>query len=460
MPHLLIVDDDDAVRSALADIARDSGFTIAQANTLKKAILEWERRSPDLVLLDVRLPDGNGLDIFDRVEIGGTDVAVISGDSSAEYAIAALRRGAKDYLIKPIDTNSLRRVFAPFHNGVVETAAHPLDTTHTAHFVNMAGSSDAMRQLYGTLECLAPTDITAFLVGESGTGKELAAHAIHHCSARRSKAFVPVNCGAIAGSLIESELFGHERGSFTGAERAHKGYFEQADGGTLFLDEVTEMPLEAQVKLLRVLESGTYMRVGSDAEQSCDVRVIAATNRNPALAVKEGRLRSDLYFRLNAFPVEIPPLRHRGDDVVLLAQRFLNALNLESSTRKCFSEKMVNTLRHHTWPGNVRELKNVVRRAYILADGDELDAADCLNAAAAPDSSTKNALTRVPVGATLADVGRHTILATLHQCGGVRKRAAEILGIGTKTLYNRLEAYAAAGYVVDAATEERNLGDY
>jgi len=283
-------------------------------------------------------------------------------------------------------------------------------------------------------------------VGESGTGKELAAEAVHRCSRRHKGPFLPINCGAISPNLIESELFGHERGSFTGADRQHKGYFERADGGTLFLDEITEMPLDLQVRLLRVLETGLFMRVGTHAEIATNVRLVAATNRDPEEAVATGKLREDLYHRLSVFPLQLPPLRERGDDACLIAHHFLDTLNAEENSRKTFSPEALQAIRDHHWPGNVRELRNYVHRAYILAD--EVIGGDISPLPASIENPSANgAQVAVPVGVSLADADRRLIFATLEQCGGVKKQAAAILGISLKTLYNRLEEYAAAGHL-------------
>jgi len=256
---------------------------------------------------------------------------------------------------------------------------------------------------------------------------------------RRKKApFLPLNCGAVSPQLIESELFGHEKGSFTGADRQHKGYFERANGGTLFLDEITEIPQELQVKLLRVLETGAFMRVGTTTPISTDVRILAATNRNPEGAVADGKLREDLYHRLNVFPIHMPPLRDRTSDIELLAQHFLEQLNKQESASKSFSPAAIAGLYAHSWPGNVRELKNYVQRAFILAD-DVIDADLAPTAVAAPETAP---ILTVRVGATLDEVGRRLIEATLAECGSKRK-AADMLGISLKTLYNRLAAYKA-----------------
>lgn len=446
MPHLLVVDDDCAVRQILDELARESGFSVAQAGSIKEALIEWERKPPDLVLIDLCLPDGQGMEILRRVSTDGVEIVVITGHSSVDSAVDALRSGVADYLTKPIALDSLQPIFSR-----IAGAAHRNISNQPFHesgrFGKMWGNSPPMQALFERISRVAPTDATVFLVGESGTGKELVAQAIHELSARREQPFMAVNCGAISPNLIESELFGHEKGSFTGAERQHKGYFERAHGGTLFLDEITEMPLDLQVKLLRVLETGCFMRVGTNREIHCDSRIIAATNRNPELAVQHGSLRADLYYRLNVFPLELPPLRERGDDVLLLADQLLALLNQEHDTHKYFSSHTLEEMQRYDWPGNVRELKNFVHRAYILSEADELHV-DALLPQQLPPNIERAASTQVnvPVGTTLAEVDRLLILATLQRCGGVKSQAAAMLGISAKTLYNRLEAYSQAEF--------------
>ena len=298
--------------------------------------------------------------------------------------------------------------------------------------------SPAMELLYDQMARVAPTSATVLLLGESGTGKELAALTLHELSRRREAPFLPLNCGAVSPQLIESELFGHERGSFTGADRQHKGFFERAHGGTVFLDEVTEMPMELQVKLLRVLETGSFSRVGGITPIVCDVRIIAASNREPELALADGKLREDLYHRLNVFPIRLPPLRQRGADIELLARHFLAELNLTEGTTKTFSGDSVANLYQHGWPGNVRELRNHVQRAFIMAD-DVIDSG--LPAGATTPARDDGTTVTIRVGTPLEEVERRVTLATLAQCGHVKRKAADILGVSLKTLYNRLEVY-------------------
>ncbi len=302
------------------------------------------------------------------------------------------------------------------------------------------GASPAMLELFEQIERVAATDATVLIVGESGTGKELVARTIHDRSSRRDQPFVAVNCGAIPDNLIEAELFGHERGSFTGAVQGRAGYFEHANGGTLFLDEVTEMMPVRQVKLLRALETGTFYRVGGTELLHSDVRVIAATNRDPALAVKENGLREDLMYRLAVFPLRAPPLREREGDRELLAQHFLAELNAQEGTNKVFSKRARETLRTYSWPGNVRELKNSVYRAFILAEK-TVEIEHPRLAARSKKAVTQGDAMSIWVGTPLAEAQRQIILGTLKYCGGDKRRTAKALGVSLKTLYNRLGTY-------------------
>ena len=322
------------------------------------------------------------------------------------------------------------------------------------------GACDSMRSLFDTLDRVAGASATVIVLGESGSGKELVANAIHQLSERRQRPFIAVNCGALPETLIESELFGHERGSFTGAARTHRGCFERANGGTLFLDEITEMPVDMQVRLLRVLESGRFSRIGGDAEIAADVRVIAASNRDLRTAVASGKLREDLMYRLCVIPVSVPPLRERGDDALLLAEMFLERLNDEHGTAKAFTVEARQCMANYRWPGNVRELKNVIHRAYVLSDSDvEVDTgsefiAPIPAAASAPraDVASGNEI-RIRVGTSLDNAERALIMATLRALDGSKSKAAHVLGISLKTLYNRLHAYGA-GTTLDSLSSE------
>jgi DNA-binding NtrC family response regulator len=450
MPHVLIVDDDSNTREALAEIVSAEGLTTAVAGSISEAEAHIARRLPDAVLVDIKLPDGSGMDLFKSLDLPGmvnrTQVILITGHASVETAIEALRLGATDYLTKPINFRRLKALLSRVPRTLdlkEEIGALRGELQRLGRFGQMLGTAPAMQTLYSHIARVAPTEATVLLLGESGTGKELAARTIHDLSLRAKHPFLPINCGAISPQLIESEIFGHEKGSFTGADRQHKGYFERADGGTLFLDEITEMPLELQVKLLRVLETGSFMRIGSNQEIETDVRVVAASNRDPEDAIADGKLRLDLYHRLNVFPLMLPPLRERGADIEMLARHFLDELNAAHGTRKMFGREAIESLKEYRWPGNVRELRNYIQRAFILAD-DVIEAGAVGPTLPAQPASTGLTLA-IPVGTSLAEVDRKLIFATLDLCGGVKKRAADILGISLKTLYNRLEEYGSSG---------------
>ncbi|MGN6318520.1 sigma-54-dependent transcriptional regulator [Trinickia sp.] len=444
MPHVLIVDDDPETREALVSIIAADGLTTATAGDLREARIQLVRQTPDVVFTDLQLPDGSGVDLFEDLDPrSGVEIVVITGHATVESAVTALKMGASDYLVKPINMQRVKAVLDRLPRaGDLKAQIGTLrgELRRMGRFGLMLGNSAAMQSVYDQIGRVAPTAASVLLVGESGTGKEVAAQTIHELSLRRKHAFLAVNCGAISPNLIESEMFGHERGSFTGADRQHKGYFERASGGTIFLDEITEMPAELQVKFLRVLETGMFMRVGTTKEIETDVRVIAATNRDPEEAVLEGKLRLDLYHRLNVFPISLPPLRERGNDVWLLAQAFLDELNDRHGSRKQFPPAVKDMMLSYPWPGNVRELKNYVQRAFIMAGPDADSTAAVPLQISLSKPSTGTAVT-IPFGTSLAMADRQLILATLEQCGGVKTRAAEILGISLKTLYNRLVEY-------------------
>jgi DNA-binding NtrC family response regulator len=441
MPHSLIVDDDRNFSLGLAELVGREGFSTSTAHTLKEARGELGRTYPDVTLVDLNLPDGSGLDLLRDIESGGGtgQVILITGHASVDTAVEALRRGASDYLTKPVDFARVKAILANVSRTRElreEIGSLRGELRELGRFGPLIGASPAMQKVYDLIMKVAATDATVLLYGETGTGKELVAQTIHSLSRRRKEAFLPINCGAVSPNLIETELFGHERGSFTGADRMHKGYFERADHGTLMLDEITEMPIELQVKLLRVLETSKVTRIGGSQSFDVDVRVIAATNVRPEDAVTKGKLREDLLYRLNVFPIHLPHLRDRKEDVELLAHHFLAQLNKEHGTRKPFSRTALQRLRSHTWPGSVRELKNVVHRAFIMAE-DEITLDNLPLGAEEPSGSTL----QVKVGTSIADVERRLIMATLEQCEGDKKKAAQVLGVSVKTLYNRLNEF-------------------
>jgi DNA-binding NtrC family response regulator len=460
MPHVLIVEDDPNSAAMLSELVAGEGFTTAVAATLREARQQLMLMPAQAVLVDLQLPDGSGLDLFNDTDLrGSAEIVLITGHASIETSIQALRVGAADYLTKPVNVAQLRRVLGRLNQpGDLRAEITELreGIESDGRFGQLWGRSAPMKRLYDQIARVAPTSVSVLLVGESGTGKEVVAQTVHELSRRRTHPFLAVNCGAISPQLIESELFGHEKGSFTGAVRQHRGFFERAHGGTLFLDEITEMPLDLQVKLLRVLETGAFMRVGSDEPFETDVRIIAATNREPMDAVRRGQLREDLYYRLDVFQVRLPPLRERLDDIDLLAPHFLAGLNASEGTERRFSASVIERLKQYSWPGNVRELRNVVQRAAIMSDGaliDQVRLPEDPNAAVvAPQRTADGPGLWVPVGSSIADVERKLIMATLESCGGVRERTAEILGISLKTLYNRLREYGQSAEATSVAS--------
>ncbi len=438
MLQALFVDDDSDFLEGVSEVASQEGFSARGARSLKEAREQLAAGPADLVVVDLVLPDGTGIELLRELKESSTaDVVLVSGMATVDSAIQALRLGALDYLTKPLDNGRLKAVLA--HVLRLRSLKDEVGTLRgelrkLGRFGRLIGVSPAMQKVYDMMIKVAPTDATVFLTGESGTGKELVSRTIFELSSRRRKPFLPLDCGAIPQNLIESELFGHERGSFTGATQLRRGCFERASGGTLFLDEITEMPIELQVKLLRVLESGSLTRVGGDQPIAVDVRLIAASNRVPAQAIKDGKLREDLFYRINVFPIVLPPLRERDGDALLLADQFLESMNAAQGTSKQLSAAARAQIRAYPWPGNVRELKNELQRAFILYEG-VIEFPDLSDArAAAPP--------RIEFGGSLEESERLLILATLDRCGGDKKKAAEILGVSLKTLYNRLHLYA------------------
>ncbi len=452
MMHVLIVEHDARIASPLRDWLNTLGCTCHVVGLLKQAVMQLTLQPAEWIFASQDLPDGHGIDLIN--ELSRHDVArlvIIAARPDIGEAVQAFRRGAVDYLTTPLESEYIRHLIES------RQADNPTDRQQSLSSTELLGTSSVVRTLREHIARVAPTDASVLLLGESGTGKELVAYSIHAQSGRKCHPFLPVNCGAISPQLIESEIFGHEKGSFTGADRQHKGYFERASGGTLFLDEVIEMPIELQVKLLRVLETGTFMRIGSNQEIQTDLRIIAATNRDPETAITEGKLRLDLFHRLNVFPLQIPALRERDSDIALLALHFLDEFNAAYSTQKHFSATLLSALNSYHWPGNVRELRNFIHRAFILSD----QTIDSSSLVPGPAQSTATALTlAVPIGTSLADVDRQFILATLDLCGGVKKRAADLLGISLKTLYNRLEGYShhqQTGMLARSVTADQRL---
>jgi DNA-binding NtrC family response regulator len=433
-PRLLVVDDDKEFVEAATTFAEASNFSARGAGTVALARDALRDDKFDLVLLDLALPDGSGFELVE--EFGNrSSIAVVTGSASVDEAARAVGMPISGYLRKPL----ARQQFSSLLNSVVASRSS-LAPSVGRNFQEFVGESLAMQKVYREIQRVGPTPANVLLVGESGTGKELAARALHQVSGRTGE-LIGVNCGAVAPELLASHLFGHERGSFTGAIRQHRGHFEQAHGGTLLLDEITEMPLALQVHLLRVLETRRITRLGGMNEHEVDVRVIAACNRRPADAVREGRLREDLYFRLAEFSIALPPLRERGEDAVLIAEALLRDLNERYGTSKYFSHQSQANLRFATWQGNVRELRNVVYRAYIMCDDDvvvipEGEAFDM-------HRIDQENILRFPLGTRLDVVEREMLIKTLEFFNGDKVSTAKALGITVKTVYNHLARYAS-----------------
>jgi DNA-binding NtrC family response regulator len=440
-PRILVVEDRADVRVHVAESLHRAGYTVETAVDAFRGVAKLEALDPDLVLTELRLPGMDGLTLMRRVHASSRDCAVVvmTGHDDVQSAVAAMRQGAADCLTKPVGVDMLLEVVgrALERRGLdarVARLRHAL--AEVGPVSGMVGAHATMRAIYDTVLRVAPTRATVLVTGESGTGKGLVAQAIHEHSGRAP--FVKLHCSAFAETLLESELFGHERGAFTGAVARREGRLVQAHGGTLFLDEIGELSSAIQVKLLRFLQERELERVGGNQTIKVDVRVVAATNRDLALAVTDGRFREDLYYRLNVVTIHVPPLRERATDIPLLAATFLRR-HAEANQRpvRQFSDEALEHIIRSSWPGNVRELENAIERAVVICRGDTILAEDL--APAGPEAL--DAPPPIP-GATIADVERYTILKTLEQTRGCRAEAARILGISTRTIQSKLRDYA------------------
>jgi DNA-binding NtrC family response regulator len=453
MPDVLLVEDKESLRRVLRLTLEGAGYTVAEAGDARAAAQALAREPFRLVLTDLRMPHGSGLDVLRASKEANADAPVVlmTAYGSIDEAVQAMKEGAHDFLQKPVDSNHLLLLIERALEQVrlrTENVLLREEWSRRYGFPRIIGESDAIKRAVAETQRVATTDTTVLLLGESGTGKELFALAVHHLSPRREKPFVAINCAAIPETLIESELFGHERGAFTGATERRPGKFELASGGTVFLDEIGELPLTAQGKLLRAIEEKVVDRVGGRAPVPVDVRIVAATNRDLHGASERGEFRRDLYFRLAVFPVEIPPLRERGDDVLLLARHFAAQFGRELRKREAtLSDEAAPALRAHRWPGNVRELENAIERACILADSATLTPADLgLVKAARKDSEGDAGL---DLSGTLAEateratrtVERRKITDALRACDGNKTCAAEELGVSYKTLLTKIKEY-------------------
>ena len=440
MLHALIFSDDTETIVRLSDVFRETGFAVQAVGTLKEARAALLRDMPDVALVDYDILGPDGIAFLENSQLGQViELMLVTADPKLSSAVRGMQVGASDYFAKPVDAGLLKAALERIGVAIRQPGSGDSGIMRAAGLGIMHGDSPPMRRLLTLLKKVGPTEMTVLLCGESGVGKELAAQAIHRLGERAVGPLVAVNCGAISAEILESELFGHEKGSFTGAGKRHIGFFERASGGTLFLDEITEMSPALQVKLLRVLESGQLRRVGGEEEISVKVRVVAATNRDPDEAVEQGALREDLYYRLAQFPIRVPSLRERGDDILLLANVFLAELNESNGVAKSFAPEALEVLRLYSWPGNIRELRNAVARAHVLAA--DIIEPDDLPPRVVDGGPVDRDYLRISVGQPLAEVERRAILATVEHFGGDKKAAAEALGVSLKTLYTKLKKY-------------------
>jgi DNA-binding NtrC family response regulator len=459
MPDILLVEDKESLRRVLRLTLEHAGYTVAECADAAAAAAEIARAPYRLVLTDLRMPNGSGLDVLRAARAADPDVPVVvmTAYGSIDEAVQAMKDGAHDFLQKPVDSNHLLLLIQRALEQArlrTENVLLREEWSRRYGFPRIIGESDAIKRAVSETQRVATTEATVLLLGESGTGKELFARAVHHLSPRRDQPFVAINCAAIPETLIESELFGHERGSFTGATERRPGKFELASGGTVFLDEIGELPLAVQGKLLRAIEEKTVDRIGGRVTVPVDVRIVAATNRDLKTAAESGEFRRDLYFRLAVFPVEIPPLRERGDDALLLARHFAAQFGKELRGREAtLGDDALAVLRAHPWQGNVRELENAIERACILADSLTLTARDLgLGVPARPqasDAADDAALASLDLSGTLAEasdravrlVERRKIADALRAADGNKTRAAEALSVSYKTLLTKIKDY-------------------
>ncbi len=446
--RVLVVDDEPSARTGLEKLLRQEGYEVDTAAEGVLALGVASERPPDVVVTDLKMPRMDGIELLGKLREQDVHlpVIVVTAFGDVASAVAAMRAGAEDYLTKPVDFDALtvaieRAIERRDLRVEAERLRRQLREKNGEGLEGLIGASPAMQKVYRVARQVAGARATVLITGESGTGKGELARAIHKKGPRADGPFITLHCAALAESLLESELFGHEKGAFTGADRRRPGRFEQANSGTLFLDEVGEIPMATQVKLLRVLQEKTFERVGGNEPISVDVRLIAATNRDLAEDVRQGRFREDLYYRLNVVHIDMPPLRLRGADVIVLAEHFLRRFAQENKKRvEGFSEEARSKIIAHRWPGNVRELENALERAVVLCEGPLIQAEDLpIDIAPMPG----NAL-RIP-GSTMAEIERFAILSTLEATNGSTTKAAEMLDISVRTIQYRLHEYGIAG---------------
>jgi two-component system, NtrC family, response regulator HydG len=440
--RVLVADDEAGARSGLASLLRGEGFEVVLAEDGTTALARIQDSAPDVLVTDLHMPGLDGIELLGRAREHDPEliVVLVTAFADVETAVRAMREGAEHYLTKPVQIDELVLVIRraldrrKLRDEATELRARLKDYLH---FDNIVGSSPAMQEVFDVVEQVARSKASVLITGESGTGKELIAQAIHESSPRSSAPFVKLHCAALAETLLESELFGHEKGSFTGATGRREGRFKQADGGTLFLDEIGEISQAIQVKLLRFLQERTFERVGGNETLKVDVRIIAATNRDLPSEVGEGKFREDLYYRLNVVNIEMPPLRARPSDLLPLAMHFLERFAKENGKQiEGFADDAVARITGYRWPGNVRELENSIERAVVLCDGSQLTAK---HLPAGVGAATRGGL-RIP-GSTMGEIERHAILTTLEACGGRTTQAAQMLDISVRKIQYKLHEY-------------------
>jgi DNA-binding NtrC family response regulator len=443
---ILIAEDEPASRAGLQELLGGWGYEVSAAADGQEALEKASELQPSLIIADLIMPKMDGIALLRTLKTDAIlpSLIILTGQGTIETAVQAMQEGAYDYLTKPVDVGRLRvLVEKALERGAVLKEVRLLrhQVRHLGRFGRLVGDTRAMQEVYRLLELAAPSTAPVLIWGGSGTGKELAARTIHDLSPRKHGPFVPINCAAIPETLLESEIFGHEKGAFTGATERRLGCFELADGGTIFLDEVAEMKVSTQAKFLRILQEGAFRRLSGNKEICVDVRVVAATNKDPVQAVRDGLIREDLYYRLNVFSIHLPPLRERREDLSLLIQSLLEEFNSKyGKAIQNVDAGALALLTEHDWPGNVRELRNVLERAVLVAQGNMITSADLpanfLSQRRVPASDLN-----IPVGITIDAAEKSLILTTLERTNQNKTRAAEILGISLKTLHNKLARY-------------------
>lgn len=453
LTDILLVDDEPNNRDALSLLLTGAGYHVDAVGTGEEAIRQLNQTPYAIVVTDLFLPGVSGIDILKKVKSDApyTNVILITGNASAETAVEAMKEGAFDYITKPVDFEKLKILVAKAMEKsrlVAENLYLRQQLRGRYSFDNIIGHSPAMQKVFSRLEKIVHTDSTILILGESGTGKELVARAIHYNGNRRNKPFIDIHCGAIPAELLESELFGHVRGAFTGAVADKPGKFELANGGTIFLDEIGTMPMHLQMKLLRVLQEQEIERVGGNRKIKLDVRVISATNADLEQDVREGRFREDLYYRLNVIPIELPPLRERREDIPLLVRHFLQkTCTVMGRELMSVTSEAMKALESYDWPGNVREMENVIERTVALTEGTSIGLADlpaAISKQALPDEPGSQTLVKltdegIDMPGLIADIERRLIREAMELAGGVKARAAALLGLNRTTLVEKIK---------------------